>query len=65
MYGFPAITSTIHTVMRDGFQAIGLTVVVGGSGLKGTGDISLPKRVTTGDVDRDALDHWQPAPLDS
>ena len=47
-YGFPAITSTTHTVMQDGFQAIGLTVVVGGSGLKATGDISLPKRVTTG-----------------
>jgi hypothetical protein len=38
--GFPAITSTIRTIMRDGFRATGLTVVVGGSGLRVTGDIS-------------------------
>ena len=38
--GFPAITSTIRTIMGDGFRATGLTVAVGGSGLRVTGDIS-------------------------
>ena len=43
MYGFPDTTSTMYTVIRGGYRAIGWTVAVVGSGWKAIGGIRRPK----------------------
>jgi hypothetical protein len=46
MFGFPATTFTIRTIMPNGFLVTGSTEVEGGIGSKATGGINTPTLIT-------------------
>ena len=47
MFGFPATTFTIRTIMPNGFLVTGSTEVEGGIGSKATGGIKTPTLITS------------------
>ena len=46
MFGFPATTFTIRTIMLNGFLVTGSTEVEGGIGSKATGGTNTPTLIT-------------------